>query len=42
MRTRKEVLEYGFSFSGTYQDVPFYDSNLKLLMCQRQIILQSG
>lgn len=31
MKTRKEVLEYGLSFSDTYQDAPFHDENWQLV-----------
>lgn len=31
MTTREEVLSYGLSFSGTYQDAPFHDTNWQLV-----------
>ena len=31
MKTRKEVLDYGLSFSNTYQDAPFHDENWQLV-----------
>lgn len=31
MMTREEVLEYGLSFPGTYQDAPFHDPNRQLV-----------
>lgn len=33
MKTRKELLEYGLSFPGTYQDAPFHDPNWQLVRC---------
>lgn len=34
MLTRKEVLEYGLSFPGTYIDAPFHDDNWQLVRVQ--------
>lgn len=34
MKTRKEVLKYGMSFSGVYQDAPFRDGNWQLVRCR--------
>ncbi len=34
MKTRKEALEYGLSFSGAYQDAPFRDENWQLVRYQ--------
>lgn len=31
MKTRKEALEYGLSFSDTYKDTPFHDANWQLV-----------
>lgn len=31
MKSRQEVLEYGLSFPGTYQDAPFHDDNWQLV-----------
>ena len=31
MKTRKEALEYGLSFPGTYQQAPFHDQNWQLV-----------
>ena len=35
MKTRQEVLEYGLSFSGTYQDAPFHDENWQLVRVKK-------
>ena len=34
MKTRQEVLNYGLSFSNTYQDAPFRDTNWQLVRCR--------
>ena len=31
MKTREQALEYGLSFSSTYQDAPFHDTNWQLV-----------
>ena len=32
---RKELLEYGLSFPGTYQDAPFHDPNWQLVRVKK-------
>ena len=34
-RTRQEVLSYGLSFPGTYQDAPFHDENWQLVRVKK-------
>jgi len=35
MMTREEILAYGLSFPGTYQDTPFHDDNWVLVRCKK-------
>lgn len=35
MKTREEVLKYGLSFPGTYQDAPFHDPNWQLVRVRK-------
>lgn len=35
MMNRKELLEYGLSFPGTYQDAPFHDPNWQLVRVKK-------
>ncbi len=35
MTTREEVLNYGLSFAGTYQDAPFRDENWQLVRVKK-------
>lgn len=35
MKTREEVLEYGLSFPGVYQDAPFHDPNWQLVRVRK-------
>ncbi len=35
MTTREEVLTYGLSFPGTYQDAPFHDENWQLVRIKK-------
>ena len=35
MTTREEVLQYGLSFPGTYQDAPFHDPNWQLVRVRK-------
>lgn len=35
MRTREEVLAYGLSLPGTYQDAPFHDENWQLVRMRK-------
>ena len=35
MKTREEVLKYGLSFPGTYQEAPFHDQNWQLVRVKK-------
>ena len=35
MKTREEVLQYGLSLPGTYQDAPFHDPNWQLIRVRK-------
>ena len=35
MKTREEVLKYGLSFPGTYQEAPFHDQNWQLIRVKK-------
>ena len=35
MKTREEVLKYGLSFPGTYQEAPFHDQNWQLVRIKK-------
>lgn len=35
MTTREEALQYGMTFPGVYQDMPFHDTNWVLVRCSR-------